>query len=282
MNFKEIKDTYSNKPSMFQIRLFAEKRFKPKKIIKKRKFYKRKIGPIRLFLLFFIIPFMTKMVTLAYGGDRNVNAAGVVAGAGALAASQGITYAGKLFAAGEALGGVGNLVGGGIGALFGRSSGTLLGFTPLGWVAIGILALLAISGGACDDCGSCDSCGETTDSESDGPESNEDRTNNEDKQPTTLNSICQNMAAINEITISGSKSETASYNTYTYSYSIKACRADVTYDIYLKGANRLTCESGFTAFERSKSRSNSIVSAYDFGVICIYTIEEGELCSALT
>jgi hypothetical protein len=267
MNLKDIK----NKPSMFQTRLFAEKRFKPKKIIKKRKFYKR-VGPIRFFLLSLLTPFLTKLISIGYGGDRNANAAGVVAGAGAaVAASGGL--------AGLAFSEFGILA-----TLVGSSAGTLLYLSPWGWMVIGALAILAISGGACDDCGSCDSCtscGETADTESDGPEPTEDIADNEDKQPATPISICQNLPPINEITISGTKSETASYNTYTYSYSIKSCRSDVTYDVYLKGVRRLTCESGSAPFESSRSRSNSIVSPYDFGVICIYSPIEGELCSAL-
>jgi len=138
--------------------------------------------------------------------------------------------------------------------------------------------------GGCEDCGSgCGGCGgEPEDTEDDGSEIIEDTIDNEDQQPEEPPSICEGMPPTTDISISGTKSPGATYNTYTYSYSIKACNGNVAYDIYLKGVQRLSCESGAVANERSKSGSNTVTHPGDFGSICIDSSIKGEICSALS
>ena len=142
--------------------------------------------------------------------------------------------------------------------------------------------------GSCGDCGcgSCGGCGcgEVDDVDDDGDEDYEDSRpiSNVEQQPVKPPSICEGTLPNTDITITGTKSPGATYNTYSYSYRIKACGGGVAYDIYLKGIRRLSCESGYVAYERSKSGSNSVTSPYDFGVVCFYSPNTGEKCSALS
>ncbi len=148
-------------------------------------------------------------------------------------------------------------------------------------ISILIISMGFTSIGCTCDCGDCSGCGcteEPEDTESDGDEISEDWEDNVDEQPDPPVSICANLPPTTEITISGTKSATATYNTYTYSYNIKACNGNVAYDIYLKGVRRLTADSGSVVNEKTKSGSKSITSPYDFSSICIYTPTEGEKC----
>ena len=119
---------------------------------------------------------------------------------------------------------------------------------------------------------------------SDGDERYEDseEISNIPQQPEPPPSICEDMEPVNTIQLSGTKSGGSQYNTYTYSYTIKSCGSEITFDVYLKGSKRLLCENGYIPYESFKSKSNTISSLYDFGLICIYSPTTEEMCSEIS
>jgi len=136
----------------------------------------------------------------------------------------------------------------------------------------------------CGDCGSCGDCGcgDVKDTQGDGSEQTEAAITPEETVPEPPPSICKDREPFIDRPVSGTKSPGATFNTYTYSYSITACNGDFAYDIYLKGFKRLKCESGAVAYEHSKSKSNSVTSPDDYTLICIYSPSIGDECSPLS